>query len=37
MRLIQERELMLATLNIVGSLLSGTIAVFAGLALGEWI
>ena len=37
MRLIQERELMLATLNIFGSLLSGAIAVFAGLVLGEWI
>jgi len=37
MRLIQERELMLATVNIVGSLLSGAVAVFAGLVLGEWI
>lgn len=37
MRLIQERELMLAMLNIFGSLLTGAVAVFAGLALGEWI
>ncbi len=34
MRLIQQRELLLATWNIVGSLLSGAVAVFAGLALG---
>jgi len=37
MRLIQERELMLAMLNVFGSLLTGAAAVFAGLALGEWI
>lgn len=37
MRLIQERELFLATLNVFGSLLSGAVAVFAGLVLGEWI
>ena len=37
MRLIQERELMLATLNMFGSLLSGIVAVFAGFVLGELI
>jgi CrcB protein len=37
MRLIQERELMLATLNIVGSVLTGALAVIGGLLLGEWI
>jgi CrcB protein len=37
MRLIQQRELMLAMVNVFGSLLTGAIAVFAGLALGEWI
>jgi CrcB protein len=37
MRLIQERELLLATLNIVGSVLTGALAVIAGLLLGEWI
>ena len=34
MRLIQQRELLLATWNIFGSLLSGAIAVFAGIVLG---
>jgi fluoride exporter len=37
MRLIQERELFLAMLNILGSLLTGAVAVFAGFALGELI
>jgi len=37
MRLLQEREVMLAMLNIFGSLLSGMVGVFAGFALGEWI
>ena len=37
MRLLQQRELMLAMLNIFGSLLSGVVAVFAGFALGELI
>jgi len=37
MRLLQEREVMLAMLNIFGSLLTGMIGVFAGFALGEWI
>jgi CrcB protein len=37
MRLIQERELVLAAWNVFGSLLSGAVAVFAGLVLGEWI
>ena len=37
MRLIQERELMLATVNVFGSLLAGAVAVFGGFWLGEWI
>jgi fluoride exporter len=37
MRLIQEREMLLAMLNIFGSLLTGIVAVFGGFALGEWI
>jgi len=37
MRLIQERELLLATLNIVGSIFTGAVAVFGGFALGDWI
>ncbi len=37
MRLIQQRELVLAAWNVFGSLLSGAVAVFAGLVLGEWI
>jgi fluoride exporter len=37
MRLIPQRGLMLAMVNVFGSLLTGAIAVFAGLALGEWI
>ena len=37
MRLIQERELLLAMLNIVGSVLTGAVAVFGGFLLGEWI
>jgi CrcB protein len=37
MRLIQEREMLLAMVNIFGSLLSGAVAVFAGFILGELI
>ena len=37
MRLIQNREMMLAALNVFGSLLAGTIAVFAGFILGDSI
>ncbi len=37
MRLIQEREIILAMLNIFGSLLTGIVAVFGGFALGEWV
>jgi len=37
LRLLQERELLLAGLNIVGSVLTGAIAVFGGFVLGEWI
>ena len=37
MRLIQQRELLLATWNIFGSLMSGAIAVFAGIVLGSSI
>jgi CrcB protein len=37
MRLIQQRELLLATWNVLGSLLSGAIAVFAGIVLGSSI
>ena len=37
MRLIQDREVLLAMLNVVGSLIAGTIAVLGGFALGEWI
>jgi len=37
MRLIQDREMLLAMLNVLGSLIAGTIAVFGGFALGEWI
>ena len=37
MRLLQEREMLLAMLNIFGSVLTGMIAVFGGFALGEWI
>ena len=37
MRLIQNRELMLAALNVFGSLLAGTVAVFAGFILGDSI
>lgn len=37
MRLIQEREMLLAMLNIFGSLLTGIVAVFGGFALGEWV
>ncbi len=35
MRLIQQRELLLATWNIIGSLVSGAVAVFAGIVLGS--
>jgi len=37
MRLIQEREMLLAMLNIFGSVLTGMVAMFGGFALGEWI
>ena len=37
MRLIQEREMLLAILNVFGSLLTGAVAVFGGFALGEWV
>jgi len=37
MRLIQNRELMLAALNVFGSLFAGTVAVFAGFILGDSI
>ena len=37
MRLLQDGELLFAALNVFGSLLSGTIAVFAGFVLGELI
>ena len=37
MRLIQEREFLYAMLNLVGSVLTGAVAVFAGFAVGEWI
>ncbi len=37
MRLIQNRELMLAALNVFGSLLAGIVAVFAGFILGDSI
>jgi CrcB protein len=37
LRLLQERELLLAMLNIVGSVLTGAVAVFGGFVLGEWI
>ena len=36
-RLIQEREILLAMMNLVGSVLAGGIAVVAGMILGEWI
>ena len=35
MRLLQQGELMLASLNVFGSLLCGTIAVFAGMIAGQ--
>jgi fluoride exporter len=35
LRLIQERELLFAMLNILGSVLSGAVAVFAGFVVGE--
>lgn len=37
MRLIQNRELMFAALNAFGSLLAGTVAVFAGFIIGDVI
>jgi fluoride exporter len=37
MRLIQQREMLLAMLNMFGSLLTGMVAVFGGFALGGWI
>ena len=37
MRLLQEREIFLALMNIFGSVLTGMIAVFGGFLLGEWI
>jgi fluoride exporter len=37
MRLIQQREIMFAMLNIFGSLLTGMVGVFGGYALGEWL
>jgi fluoride exporter len=37
MRLLQQREILLAMVNIFGSLLSGMVAVFAGFMLGELI
>jgi len=36
-RLIQEREVMLAMVNLIGSVLAGGVAVIAGMVLGEWI
>ncbi len=36
-RLLQEGEMLLAFANVVGSVLAGLFAVFAGVALGEWI
>jgi CrcB protein len=37
MRLIQQREIMLAMWNIFGSLLTGMVGVFGGYALGSWL
>ena len=37
MRLLQEREFLYAMLNIVGSVLTGAVAVFGGFIVGEWI
>jgi fluoride exporter len=37
MRLLQEREIFLAMMNIFGSVLTGMVAVFGGFLLGEWI
>ena len=37
MRLLQEREIFLALMNIFGSVLTGMVAVFGGFLLGEWI
>jgi CrcB protein len=37
MRLIQQREIMLAMWNIFGSLLTGMVGVFGGSALGSWL
>lgn len=36
-RLLQEGEMLLAFANIAGSVMAGLFAVFAGIALGEWI
>ena len=35
MRLMQQGELLLASLNVFGSLITGTIAVFGGMILGQ--
>ena len=37
MRLLQEGEFLFAMVNIVGSVLTGAVAVFGGFFLGEWI
>ncbi|HLX38127.1 MAG TPA: fluoride efflux transporter CrcB [Candidatus Binataceae bacterium] len=37
LRLLQERDTVLALMNIFGSVLTGMVAVFGGFLLGEWI
>jgi fluoride exporter len=36
-RLLQDEELLLAAVYLIGSIVSGSVAVIAGIALGSWI
>lgn len=36
-RLLQDREMLLAAVYLIGSVVTGGVAVFAGIVLGSWI
>jgi fluoride exporter len=36
-RLLQDEQLLLAAVYLIGSIVSGSVAVIAGIALGSWI
>jgi CrcB protein len=37
MRLLQDGEFLLAAANLIGSVVTGAIAVLSGIALGNWL